>query len=276
VGCGSNQTAMKDTPSVNRMQRIIYKKPAELEKMRAAGLIVSTVLAALRDAVRPGVSTHELDQIAYNLISKHGGTPSFLGYKGYPASLCASLNEEVVHGIPNKSRLLKEGDLVKLDVGVRLKGFHADSAMTVPVGKVSDEAIRLMAVTRESLWAGIRAINYRGRLKDVSAAIQKHVESAGFSVVKEMVGHGVGKHLHEDPQIPNYVDPEHGNPVLHEGMTLAIEPMVNIGAPDINILPDKWTVVTADGSLSAHFEHTVAITRSGFDILTLGPHDPGD
>jgi methionyl aminopeptidase len=261
------------------MGRIIYKKPHEMERMREAGVVVSTVLAAMRDAVRPGISTSDLDQLALNMVRKAGGHPSFLGYrvgdKVYPASICASLNEEVVHGIPNKTRVLQEGDLVKLDIGVRLKGYHADSAITVPVGKVSDEVMRLLDVTRDSLWEGIRAVTFRGRLRDVSGAIQRYVEQHGFAVVREMVGHGVGKHLHEEPQIPNYVDHEHPDPQLLEGMTLAIEPMVNLGTPEIKILPDQWTVVTADRKASAHFEHTVAVTRKGYDILTLGPHDPG-
>lgn len=257
------------------MGRIIYKNGRDLERMREAGVVVSTVLAALRDRVRPGVSTLELDLVARQMIREAGGHPSFLGYRGYPASICSSVDEEVVHGIPSDKRVLEEGSVVKLDVGVRLKGFHADSAITVPVGKVSEEVSRLLDVTRDSLWAGIKAIRYRGRLMDVSEAIQQHVESHGFSVVREMVGHGVGKSLHEEPQIPNYVDDKHPNPQLLEGMTLAIEPMVNAGGPEIAVLPDKWTVVTKDGSVSAHFEHTVAITRGGYDILTLGPHDPG-
>jgi methionyl aminopeptidase len=161
-------------------------------------------------------------------------------------------------------------------VGVKLRGFHADSALTVPVGSVSPEIERLLRVTRESLWLGIKAIPPRGRLQDVSKAVQDHVESHGFSVVRDMVGHGVGRNLHEEPQIPNYVNGEHPNPMLLEGMTLAIEPMVNVGVPDIEILPDEWTVVTADRKASAHFEHTVAVTRSGYEVLTLGPHDPGD
>jgi methionyl aminopeptidase len=257
------------------MGRIIYKNPRDLEKMREAGVILSTTLAALRDMVRPGLSTYELDQAALSMIRKHGGTPSFLGYHGYPSSICASLNEEVVHGIPSKKRVLQEGDLVKLDVGVRLRGFHADAAITVPVGRVSEQAMALLETTREALWAGIQAITYKGRLQDVSAAIQEYVESRGFSVVREMVGHGVGKQLHEGPQIPNYVAPDHDNPPLLEGMTLAIEPMVNLGEPEIEILADQWTVVSLDRQPSAHFEHTVAITRQGYDILTLGPHDPG-
>ena len=243
--------------------------------MRDAGRVVSTVLASLRDAVAPGVSTYELDQLALKICRTHGGSPSFLGYKGYPGSICASLNREVVHGIPSRERILREGDIVKLDFGCRLRGLHADSAVTVPVGKVSDEIMQLLQVTRESLWAGIGAIRLRGGLKEVSAAIQEHVEKHGFSVVREMVGHGIGSKLHEEPQVPNYVDDQHPNPILLEGMTLAIEPMVNLGSPEIEILADQWTVVSADGSASAHFEHTVAITRNGPDILTLGPHDPG-
>jgi methionyl aminopeptidase len=258
------------------MGRIVYKHPRDIEKMREAGLIVSTVLAALTEAVRPGVSTAELDKIAFDLIREHGGHPSFLGYRKFPASICASVNEEVVHGIPSKGRVLQDGQVVKLDVGVRLKGFHADSATTVAVGKISDETQRLLDVTRESLWKGIRAITHRGRLHEVSHAIQEYVEAHGFSIVRDMVGHGVGKNLHEEPQIPNYVNPEHPNPQLLEGMTLAIEPMVNAGTCEIEILPDEWTVVTKDRKVSAHFEHTVAVTRSGYDILTLGPHDRGE
>lgn len=261
------------------MGRITYKNPRDLERMREAGLVVSTVLAALRDAVRPGISTHELDQIALEMIRSAGGHPSFLNYRVgnrvYRHSICASLNAEVVHGIPRPDRVLQEGDLIKLDVGVRLKGFHADSAITVPVGEISEEHRRLLAVTRESLWAGIRAISYRGRLHDVSRAIQQYVEQHGFAIVREMVGHGVGRNLHEEPQVPNYVDPKHPNPLLLEGLTLAIEPMVNVGVPDIEVMPDEWTVVTLDRKASAHFEHTVAVTRGKADVLTLGPHDPG-
>lgn len=261
------------------MRRITYKHPRDVERIRAAGLVVSTVLAALRDAVAPGISTADLDQLAFDTIRKNGGSPSFLNYKVgkrvYRHSICASLNEEVVHGIPGPERVLREGDLVKLDVGVKLNGFHADSAITVAVGQVSEERERLLRITREALWEGIRAIRYRGHLHDISRAIQACVEREGFTIVREMVGHGVGKNLHEEPQIPNYVDPKHPNPLLLEGMTLAIEPMVNAGKAAIRILADEWTVVSADGSASAHWEHTVAITRGGADVLTLGPHDSG-
>lgn len=262
------------------MGRITYKNARDLERMREAGRLVSTVLAAMRDAVRPGVSTLELDELARELIQSHGAWPSFLNYRVgrrvFRHSICASVNEEVVHGIPRSDRVLAAGDLVKLDVGVKLSGFHADSAITVPVGEVSPERLRLLEVTREALWAGIRAIRCRGRLQDISGAIQAYVEKAGFSVVREMVGHGVGRSLHEPPQVPNYTDKGHPNPLLLEGMTLAIEPMVNLGGAGIAVLPDQWTVVTADGTTSAHFEHTVAVTRQGPDVLTLGPHDSGN
>jgi len=261
------------------MPPISYKSAKDLEKMRAAGRIVSTALAAMRDAVRPGVTTAELDELAHDIVVSRGGHPSFLGYRRdtrvYPASICASVNAEVVHGIPSQERVLQAGDLVKLDIGVRYKGFHADSAITVAVGTVSEEAERLLQVTRDSLWKGIAAIRYRGRLQDISAAVQSHVEAHGFAIVRQMVGHGVGKDLHEEPQIPNYVDNRHPNPRLEEGMTLAIEPMVNAGDYEIEVLPDRWTVVTRDRKLSAHFEHTVAISKRGADVLTLGPHDLG-
>lgn len=256
------------------MERIIYKSARDLERMREAGKVLSGVLVALRDAAVPGISTKALDDIAREMIQAAGGSPSFLGYRGYPASICASLNDEVVHGIPSDQRVLQDGDILKIDVGVRLRGYHADSAITVPIGTISAETQRLLDVTRASLWAGIRAITHRGRLADVSGAIQEYVERNGFAVVRDMVGHGIGKQLHEPPQIANYVHPEHPNPLLLEGMTLAIEPMVNVGTPDVETLPDQWTVVSADRSMSAHFEHTVVVTRSGFDILTLGPHLP--
>jgi methionyl aminopeptidase len=256
------------------MERIIYKSARDLDRMREAGKVLSGVLVALRDMAAPGVSTQQLDAVAHEMIRAAGGSPSFLGYRGYPASICASLNDEVVHGIPSEERVLRDGDILKIDVGVRLRGYHADSAITVPIGSVPEETQRLLDVTRDSLWAGIRAITHRGRLADVSRAIQEYVEQNGFSVVRDMVGHGIGKSLHEPPQIANYVHPEHPNPQLLEGMTLAIEPMVNVGVPEVEVLADDWTVVTADRRMSAHFEHTVAVTRNGFDILTLGAHLP--
>jgi methionyl aminopeptidase len=254
---------------------IIFKNARDLEKMREGGRLLSAVLAELRGAVRPGISTYDLDQLARSLVTRAGGYPSFLGYRGFPASLCAAVNEEVVHGIPKRCTVLKEGDLVKLDLGVRWKGFHVDSATTVPVGRVPEEVERLLAATRESLWCGIHAIRPKARLADIARAVQERAERDGFSVVRNMVGHGVGKKLHEPPQVPNFVDPDHPDVPLLEGMTLAIEPMVNAGGADVETLLDQWTVVSKDRSLSAHFEHTVAITRGGCEVLTLGPHDPG-
>jgi methionyl aminopeptidase len=237
--------------------------------MRKAGRLVAQALEELRERVKPGVSTAELDRFAYEFLTRHGATPSFKGYHGYPASICASINEEVVHGIPKQSRILREGDIVSVDLGARLNGFHGDSAMTFAVGRVSEETQRLLDVTLASLWKGIEQVQTTNRLWDVSAAIQQHVESNGFSVVRDMVGHGIGRSLHEEPQVPNYVAPEHQNPPLREGMTLAIEPMVNAGGPEIEVMPDMWTAVSKDRSLSAHFEHTVAVSRNGPEILTL-------
>jgi methionyl aminopeptidase len=254
---------------------IVFKSARDLEKMREGGRLLSTVLAELRDAVRPGVSTYDLDQLARSLVTGAGGYPSFLGYGGFPASLCAAVNAEVVHGIPKRCTVLKAGDLVTLDLGVRWKGLHVDGATTVPVGRVPEDVQRLLTATRESLWCGIRAVRPKARLADVARAIQERAERDGFSVVRTLVGHGVGKKLHEPPQVPNYFDPEHPDVPLLEGMTLAIEPMVNAGGPDVETLLDKWTVVSKDRSLSAHFEHTVAVTRGGCEVLTLGPHDPG-
>ena len=265
--------------SISRQPRITYKSSQEIAKIRAAGKVVSIVLAALRDAVAPGVDTLKLDHLAFQIISDHGGTPSFMHHRAgeriYYHSICASLNDEVVHGIPREDRKLREGDLISLDVGVKLNGFHGDSAITVPVGEVSAEATRLLEVTKESLWQGIRAVRWKGHVADISAAIQRYVESDGYSLVRELAGHGIGRQLWEPPSVFNYVDSDHDNPPLLEGMTIAIEPMVNVGKPEVINLADGWTVSTADGSLSAHFEHTLAITRGGCEVLTLGPHDPG-
>jgi methionyl aminopeptidase len=257
---------------------IVYKSAAEISKMREAGSVVSSVLAALRDAIVPGVSTYELDALAADLIRKAGGTSSFLGHRlgplVYPAHVCVSINEEVVHGIPSRERRLEEGDLVSLDVGVRLRGFHADSAMTVPVGRAPEETLRLLEATRASLWAGIRAVRLRGRVQDISRAVEASVKESGFSIIRELAGHGVGKRLWEEPSVFNYGASEHPDPPLLEGMTLAIEPMVSAGGPEIEVRPDGWTVTTADRKPSAHFEHTIAVTRHGCEVLTLGPHEP--
>lgn len=236
--------------------------------MREAGRVVAETLALLRERARPGVSTAELDAVAFESARKHGATPSFLGYRGYPASVCASINDEIVHGIPKSDRVLAEGDIVSLDFGAVLGGYHGDSAITIGVGKISPEAERLLVVTEEALHKGIARALTGGHLTDISAAIQEHAEAAGFGVVRKYVGHGIGRSMHEKPEVPNF-GPAGRGPRLRPGMVLAIEPMVNIGSYDTIELADGWTVTTADGSLSAHFEHTVAITTVGPEILTL-------
>jgi methionyl aminopeptidase len=245
---------------------IVCKSPAEIERMRAANALVAGVLAELAGMVAPGVTTADLDAEAERLVRAGGAEPAFKGYRGYPCTLCASVNEQVVHGIPS-ARALDEGDIISLDMGVKLNGFYGDSAVTVPVGRVSDEAATLLRVTRESLDHGIAQVRLGGRISDIGHAIQQHVEAHGFSVVREFVGHGIGAALHEEPQIANYGEPGRG-PRLAEGMVLAIEPMVNVGRPAVKVLGDGWTAVTKDGSLSAHFEHTVAVTKNGPLVLT--------
>ena len=245
---------------------IVCKSPSELERMRAANALVAEVLAELATMVAAGVTTRDLDQAAERLVRDGGAEPAFKGYRGYPSTLCASVNDQVVHGIPS-NRALHEGDIISLDMGVKLNGFFGDSAVTVPVGKVSEEASTLLRVTREALEKGIAQVKLGGRVSDIGHAIQQHVEAHGFSVVREIVGHGIGASLHEEPQIANYGEPGRG-PRLAEGMTLAIEPMVNIGRPAVKVLADGWTAVTKDGSLSAHFEHTVAVTKTGPLVLT--------
>ena len=228
---------------------------------------MARALKYLKAFIKEGITTEELDRLAEEYIKRHGGIPAFKGYRGYPRSLCVSVNEEVVHGIPGKRRL-KEGDIVSLDLGVLMDGYYGDAAITVPLGKVSELARRLIKVTEEALYRGIEMARPGNRLSDISHAIQSHVEKAGFSVVREFVGHGIGKELHEEPQVPNFGPPNRG-PRLEPGMVLAIEPMVNTGTWEVRILPNGWTVVTADGGLSAHFEHTVAITDDGPEILSL-------
>jgi methionyl aminopeptidase len=244
----------------------VCKSPAEIEKMRAANALVADVLAELAAMVAPGVTTADLDAAAEKLVMDGGAEPAFKGYRGYPCTLCASVNQQVVHGIPS-ARPLDEGDIISLDMGVKLNGFYGDSAVTVPVGRVSEQAATLLRVTREALENGILEVRLGGRVSDIGHAIQQHVEAHGFSVVREFVGHGIGSALHEDPQIANYGEPGRG-PRLAEGMVLAIEPMVNVGRPGVKVLQDGWTAVTKDGSLSAHFEHTVAVTKTGPLVLT--------
>ena len=253
---------------------IVCKSPAELERMKAANQLVAEVLAELRENVEPGVTTGELDALAEDRIRAAGGEPAFKGYHGFPASICASVNEEVIHGIPSQRELV-EGDIISIDLGAVVDGFYGDSAVTVPVGRVSEEAAALLRVTEESLHLAIARVRVGGRISDLGQAVQAHVERNGFSVVREFVGHGIGTRLHEEPQIPNY-GPAGRGPRLAEGMVLAIEPMVAMGRPDVRILADGWTAVTRDGSLAAHFEHTVAVTADGPLVLTRRPGKIGD
>ena len=247
---------------------IILKSKQEIELMRESGKIVAETHEILRAAIQPGISTLELDRIAENHIRKYNAVPSFKGYHGYPGSICASINEEVVHGIPG-SKIIKEGDIISIDIGACYKGYHADAAKTHAVGIISEEDRKLIEVTKESFYEGLKFAKLGCRLSDISHAIQTHVEKNNFSVVRDLVGHGVGKQLHEDPQIPNYGSPGKG-PKLKEGMVIAIEPMLNLGADDIVIDDNDWTISTLDGKPSAHFEHTVLVTKDGYQILTTG------
>ena len=246
---------------------IVCKSPAELEKMHRAGLVVWDVLQLLRPLVQPGATTMELEKFAERRTAEHKARPAFKGYRGFPCVLCTSLNNEVVHGIPSPKRKLKEGDILSIDFGVELDGYYADAAVTLPVGKIPPELKKLLQVTRDSLDRAISMARLGNRLSDISHAVQSCAESSGFSVVREFVGHGIGTVMHEDLQLPNYGEPGHG-PRLQAGMTLAIEPMVNAGGPAVKVLGDEWTAVTVDGSPSAHFEHTVAVTSNGPWILT--------
>ena len=246
---------------------IIIKSPDEIAIMRQAGRILAKVLQALTEKVRSGISTEELDDICAQELARNEVKPSFKGYRGFPSNLCVSINDEVVHGIPGERNLV-EGDIVSLDVGVIFKGFQSDAAVTLGVGEISQDAKRLLEVTQDALWAGIAQARHGAHLGDVSAAIQLYVESRGFSVVREYTGHGIGRQMHEEPQIPNFGLPGQG-PLLREGMTLAIEPMVNTGVWNTRVSDNQWTVVTADGSLSAHFEHTIAITDAEPEVLSI-------
>lgn len=245
---------------------IICKSATEINKLRRSGRMVREILEEIRHMVRPGVTTLDLEEFAGERVRKLGVKPAFKGYRGYPCCLCTSVNQEIVHGIPSK-KVLKAGDIVSLDMGVIVEDYYGDSALTVPVGEISDSLRRLLRVTEESLDLAIEKARLGNRLGDISAAVQTHAESAGFSVVREFVGHGIGRALHEEPQIPNFGQAGRG-PALKEGMVLAIEPMVNAGAPEVRVLADQWTAVTADGAYSAHFEHMVAVTRNGPDVLS--------
>ncbi|HEY3997881.1 MAG TPA: type I methionyl aminopeptidase [Candidatus Xenobia bacterium] len=247
---------------------ITLKSEREIEVMQESGRITAAVLHEIKTAIVPGVSTLELDRVAENAIRRRGAVPAFKGYRQFPSSVCISVNEEVVHGIPNKRKILRVGDIVGLDMGVIWKGWYSDSAITVAVGDITSDAQKLLDVTRESLFKGIEKALDGGRVGDIGHAVQSHVEQFGYSIVRDLVGHGVGRQLHEEPQVPNFGEAGYGEP-LRAGMVIAIEPMVNMGTKDVAIKRDNWTIVTQDGQLSAHFEHTVAITRNGPVILTL-------
>jgi methionyl aminopeptidase len=250
---------------------IVCRSQSEIAKLRRVNQLVGRILAELRRSVAPGVTTRDLDTLAERLVREAGAEPAFKGYHGYPATVCASVNEQVVHGIPS-SRALVEGDIVSIDMGAKLEGFFGDCAVTVPVGTISTEAAKLLRVTEGALFQGIDAVKPGARVSDIGAAVQHHVEAQGFSVVREFVGHGIGTSLHEEPQVANY-GPAGSGPRLSEGMVLAIEPMVNAGRASVKVQSDGWTAVTTDGSLSAHFEHTVVVTREGTEILTLLAED---
>jgi len=246
---------------------ILLKSQQEIEKIRRSCLIVAEILERLKEHIRPGVSTFDLNVLSEEFAARLSAKPAFKGYNGFPYALCTSVNEEVVHGIPSKKRRLAEGDIISIDFGVIKEGYYGDAAVTLPVGKVAPEAAKLCQVTREALFKGIGQAVVGNHLSDISHAIQSHVEAFGYSVVREFVGHGIGKNLHESPQIPNYGPPGKGVK-LKAGMVFAIEPMINRGKPGVEVLQDKWTAVTVDRSLSAHFEHTIAITANGPDILS--------
>ncbi|MCI5604561.1 MAG: type I methionyl aminopeptidase [Clostridia bacterium] len=247
---------------------ITIKSAKQVEKMRASAKITKETLELIEKHIKPGVTTAQLDKIAYDYIISKGAKPNFLNYNGFPGSICASVNDEVVHGIPSKRAVLKEGDIISIDMGAVLDGWHSDAARTFGVGKISEQAQRLIDVTRESFFEGLKYLKHGAKLGDVSSAIQNYVESNGYSVVRDLVGHGIGTHLHEDPSVPNFGTAGKGVK-LAAGMTLAIEPMVNEGHYKVCVLDDDWTVVTADGSLAAHYENTVLITKDGYEILTL-------
>ena len=251
---------------------IQVKNSMQLNAMKEAGRITGETLLVARELVRPGISTKELDDAIRAYIEKCGAKPSFLGYHGFPGSACISINDEVIHGIPSAKRFLQEGDIVKIDVGAFINGYHGDSARTIPVGKVSDEALKLIKATRDSFFAGAQMAVAGNRIGDIGSAISESVRPYGYGVVREFIGHGIGRNVHEEPDVPNYGTAGRGVRLCN-GMTLAIEPMINMGTAKVIVLPDGWTVKTADGSLSAHYENTIAITPDGVEILTLIDND---
>ncbi len=263
------QNGQRQIKATQERPEPIRKSPREIQLMREAGRIVARVHQAFRETIRPGISTWDLDQLAVEIIHSHNATSSFRGYRGFPANICTSINEELVHGIPNRARVLQDGDIISIDVGVFYRGFVGDSGWTYPVGAIDPVAERLLQVTAESLYAGIEATRSGNRVLDISAAVQSHVDPSGFHIVREYTGHGVGRAMHEAPQVLNYVSSDmDGKIELYPGLVVAIEPMVQTGTWRTKILKDKWTVSSQDHSLSAHFEHTVAVTNKGPEILT--------
>ncbi len=246
---------------------ITLKSDREIELMRIAGHITELAHQAVEKAIKPGVSTYELDKIAYDVIISNGATPSFLNYNGYPASICASINNMVIHGIPNKHTILKNGDIISIDIGACYKGYHGDCARTHLVGEVDPRVKQLVEVTKQSFFEGLKFARPNNRLSDISHGIEEYVKQFGYGIVQEFTGHGIGRHMHEDPSIPNYGEAGHG-PILKKGMTIAVEPMINMGTRHVRILKDGWSVVTRDGLPSAHFENTILITEDGYEILT--------
>ena len=246
---------------------ITLKSPVEIAKMRRAGRVVAEMLQACADAAKPGMTTNDLDKVAREVLSRRKAKSNFLGYHGYPAVICTSPNDVIVHGIPGNYRL-EEGDIISIDCGAIIEGWHGDAARTIPVGEISEEGRKLLTVTEDSLWAGIAHVRQGARLSDIGHAVQTVAEGAGFSVVREYVGHGIGRAMHEEPQVPNYGDPGKGMK-LKVGHVLAVEPMVNFGSPETQLNDDGWTVITADGLLSAHFEHSIAVTENGPEVLTV-------
>ena len=272
LSSANSEIPSKNGPIINQRRGVEIKSQREIEIMRKSSKIVATVLSEIRDLVKPGMSTLDLDKYAEKRIRDHGAEPSFKGYHGFPGSICSSINNEVVHGIPSKTKIIKDGDLLKVDTGAFFNGYHGDSCITICVGKTSDEAIKLSDVAQEALMLGIRQIKPQNKLLDIAGAIEDYVKSNGFSVVEDYTGHGVGRNLHEEPSVFNFRTNDLPNVTLREGMTIAVEPIINLGTKYCKTLRDGWTVITKDGNLSAQWEHTVLVTKDGFEILT----DRGD
>ena len=264
----NSKTPSNNGPIIQQRRGVEIKSSREIEIMRKSSKIVAIVLSEIRDLVKPGMSTLDLDKYAEKRIREHGATPSFKGYHGFPGSICSSVNNEVVHGIPSKKKIINDGDLLKVDTGAFYNGYHGDSCITICVGKTSDEAINLSKVAKEALTLGIKQIKPKNKLLDIAGAIEDHVKSNGFSIVEDYTGHGVGRNLHEEPSVFNFRTNDLPNVTLREGMTIAVEPIVNLGTKYCKTLSDGWTVITKDGNLSAQWEHTVLVTKNGFEILT--------